>query len=170
MIVVVLENSGNVSVRKEDYESPVQLEFREEARVLSAEVRTTKPPDIDVVVAVKDARSVEIMPLLLNRGDYIEEQVILSQFTKVSIGGRIEGVTRITKSRERIPTPWWLFSVPLAATAILTIVFYSLAQLPGMNTASAFAGFIIFVLIYIGTFKFAEWMVRTSDPSREEEK
>jgi hypothetical protein len=97
IFILVIFNSGDLPIATPDYEKPIEIVFSKTAEILSAAVIEKIPVDLNVEFEM--ARdSVQLKPMLLNKGDAITFKFMLSEDSSdPSVSGRIVGVSRITK-------------------------------------------------------------------------
>ena len=101
LIIVEIINSGNVAIKSIDYERPINLDFGENARILTAEVTETTPDNLDVSINIEGTK-VLLNPTLMNGKDSITIKTIVSQFNdQITVEGRIVGVKEVQKSTKR---------------------------------------------------------------------
>ena len=132
LYAIKLINSGNVAILDTDYVRPVYLDFGNDSSILSAKVAKTSPSNLSPCVTTEKTRII-IDPLLLNSGDFIELEILLSQPTEyrqtlASIDGRIVGVKSIKQinklGQNRIIR---LYSVTAFITVLIGIASYVLS-------------------------------------------
>lgn len=100
-IVVKIFNSGNIPIKSSDYEYPVNFNFGEKTKLLSAEVIETKPPDMKISASIDETR-VLLTPTLMNEKDSVTVKMLADQFNgQIIVEGRIVGIKAITESVER---------------------------------------------------------------------
>jgi hypothetical protein len=63
LVEVLIGNVGNEPIRRDDYEKPLSLEFNDDARILSVQVLTTRPPNLDPQLEIRDGE-IAIAPLM----------------------------------------------------------------------------------------------------------
>lgn len=91
VILVRLLATGNKPISTDDFETPITLTFTGSTEVISALTTQTRPADVNPELVIK-GHEVSITPLLLNRHDLIELQLLLSgHATDVKLSGRISG-------------------------------------------------------------------------------
>lgn len=99
-IVVKIFNSGNIPIKSSDYEYPVNFNFGDKAKLLSAEVIETKPPDMKISATIDETR-VSLTPTLMNENDSVTVKMLVDQFNgQILVEGRIVGIKAIKKSGE----------------------------------------------------------------------
>lgn len=76
LLVYGLKNSGRVAVSQADFVRPLSISFPD-GQVLSAEIAAERPVTLGATLTISDSR-VELCPLLLNAGDTVQIQVLLS--------------------------------------------------------------------------------------------
>lgn len=101
LIIVEIINSGNVAIKSTDYERPINLDFGENAHILTAEVTETTPDNLDVSINIEGTK-VLLNPTLMNGKDSITIKTIVGQFNdQITVEGRIVGVKEVQKSTKR---------------------------------------------------------------------
>lgn len=76
LLVFALKNSGKRAICPSDYERELSISFPD-GQVVSAEISSQSPPNLGGQLLNSES-SIEISPLLLNTGDYLLIQVLLS--------------------------------------------------------------------------------------------
>lgn len=76
LLVYGLKNSGHRAISPSDFQRPLSISFSE-GQVISAEIASQIPPNLGATLVFAES-SVELQPLLLNAGDQILLQVLLS--------------------------------------------------------------------------------------------
>lgn len=121
VLLVRMQNIGNVPVLASDFEQPISLEFEEGARVLNADIGQTKPKHLPIKVAFAD-RSVLVERHLLNPGDaFTCRALIQNSKGKYTAKARVAGVLELETKRQV------LFAQPLVVIfsfAIIVAAFY----------------------------------------------
>ena len=101
LIIVEIINSGNVAIKSSDYEHPINLDFGENAHILTAEVTETTPDNLDASINIEGTK-VLLNPTLMNGKDSITIKTIVGQFNdQITVEGRIVGVKEVQKSTKR---------------------------------------------------------------------
>ncbi len=93
-INIVLRNTGKSSIRKNEIEAPVKLEFST-GRIVKAELVGTNPPRLDASLKY-DEKSIEVAHNLLNSNDSISFLILAAgriDVRTISITARIEGIS-----------------------------------------------------------------------------
>lgn len=106
-ITIRFTNTGNVPIKKEDYDEPINLSFGKSANVLAFRGLEKKPEAIQLNLKpdVDDVGKVVIAPNLLNSKDSFVIEVLVSGFDgKIITRGRIVGVKQIQDMRGGLPT------------------------------------------------------------------
>lgn len=97
LIVLRVQNTGNVSIPKADYEQPLTFRFGEDVEVLTAEITTMTPPNLGASVN-HSSNSITLSPLLLNSRDELRLKVLVTGANvNVDADARIIGVTGMTE-------------------------------------------------------------------------
>jgi hypothetical protein len=91
---IAIINSGQVPVKREDFDTPINIDI-EDSKVLSSQVIKTYPDNLDASISHTENR-VTIKPLLLNPRDYILVSLLTDDKTEVSrLHARIAGINSI---------------------------------------------------------------------------
>ncbi len=178
LIVVKFVNTGNTPITESDFVAPLSLVFREDhlqtsdiggkqsnifiigrAKVLSAEVIETKPPNSQVSITAKDA-AVIVRPSLLNPQDSITIKVLVTELEDmISVDARIVGVKQLTRYDAQQPKPLSfhiIFVSFIAAVSVFGIAGIGLESTYGVLgivigvTGIAIAGAAGFMYGYLG--------------------
>lgn len=95
LLVIRILNSGNMPIRAEDYVLPLEFEFGNSAKILSAEVTDKVPDNLPANVTVND-HGFRLEPTLLNSKDSITVKVLVSDYQeRPKAVARIDGVTSV---------------------------------------------------------------------------
>lgn len=101
---LVISNTGNIPIKREDYETPLQITLMNEAEIVQLRY-ILNPPEINTKVTF-DTKKAQIAPALLNPDDSLIVQI----FTKggkpeFSVGARILGIKHVI-AKERVAGAW----------------------------------------------------------------
>ena len=97
LIVFRMENTGNVAIRKSDYDTPISINFGPGSQVLSGQIIASKPLNLGETLRVS-SQGIALDPVLLNKGDgLVIKALVNSQAPSVTIDGRIADVAEIKK-------------------------------------------------------------------------
>lgn len=98
-IQVRVANTGGTPIRKDDYESPLTLDFENVKRILSARELASNPTEINAEPQIEGATNVVLPRILLNSGDWytieIELEALPDSTLRFDPIARIAGVGRI---------------------------------------------------------------------------
>jgi hypothetical protein len=101
LIVLRFVNTGNVAITPADYQRDLTCRFDDDARIISANLTETTPKNLVPILTIQDPALV-IKPILLNSGDSMTIQCILTNFQgKIDIDTRIVDVKRVEGRVER---------------------------------------------------------------------
>jgi hypothetical protein len=157
LVTIDIINSGNLPITTADYEQTVNISFGKDAQILSAEITTMRPQNINATIHV-DKEVVTLNPVLLNADDSISLKFIVSYQSKGPIfGGRIVGVKDI---KELSDDPKWLM---LAIPGIFT--FFAGLVLAVGSLFFAWPGF--FISGFISAFGYAIMAIAVLADNRE---
>lgn len=150
LLVYGLKNSGHRAVAPSDFERPLSISFSE-GQVVSAEVASQAPANLGVTLVVTES-NIELQPLLLNAGDQILIQVLLSAPSpSESVSTRIIDVPTLVpiNLQPRLP-PFLESGTPmLAVMCILIAVGSYLFDPDGQGKPAYFLGFMGFAAFVI---------------------
>ena len=123
LLIIKIINTGNVSIKSEDYERPLNLNFDENAQILAAEVIETNPNNIEASANIEE-KKVFISPTLLNKGDSLTIKILVNQFNnQISIDARIVGVKEIQNIVEKdIKTELKFFIIGILIGMIIVFI------------------------------------------------
>ena len=98
--VIMIENSGSVDIKAEDYDGPIAIKYNDNTEVYMVELVASNPHELPVKVS-NSKGAIIIKPLLLNSGDQFYLSVYSSDRLDVShVAGRIQGVKKIESRPE----------------------------------------------------------------------
>lgn len=118
LVFVRFVNSGNIPIDPNDYQGDISVTFGEKSQILKCEISEEEPEDIPISTK-NDENKVEIKPTLLNEKDSFTLKLLVSNFKKVSITGRIKGVKAISVIKApRSETLWF----PVTATGLTLLL------------------------------------------------
>lgn len=140
-------NTGGTPIRKDDYESPLTLDFKNVERILSARELASNPTEINAEPEIQGAANVVLPKILLNSGDWYTIQIELAalpdstpRFDPIA---RIAGVDRImykdepvtlrearTTTRTRVRASSWFRITGLIFTGIGALLFMVQLAMP----------------------------------------
>jgi hypothetical protein len=118
LVFVRFVNSGNIPIDANDYQGDISVTFGEKSQILKCEISEEEPEDIPISTK-NDENKVEIKPTLLNEKDSFTLKLLVSNFKKVSITGRIKGVKAITVIKAPPSEMLWF---PVTATGLTLLV------------------------------------------------
>lgn len=125
LLVYGLKNSGHRSVSSNDFLRALKISFPE-GQVVSAEIASQDPSNLGATLLVAES-SVELRPFLLNAGDKILIQVLLSAISpSESVDARIVDVPNLVPidTRQRLP-PFLDSMMPLSIGTCLLLALVS---------------------------------------------
>lgn len=108
LVIMKVVNTGRVPIEDKDFITPVSVRFDAESTILNARITALEPPDLPAKTLV-EKQCVTVEPLVLNQGDAITIQILVSKPNDgILIGGRVKGIRRLKKygvsdsSRDRL--------------------------------------------------------------------
>lgn len=97
LLVLKLENIGNVDISSSDFEEPIVILFPN-SEILTAELSDASPKNLTPTVKIENS-NITIEPILLNRKDQLTFKVIFSSYgNTIGIKSRILGVKQIERA------------------------------------------------------------------------
>ena len=81
LIIVKIYNSGNISIRPEDYDEkhPITILLNEESEILSEEIVKMYPNNLDVIIK-SNKNQLILEPFLLNKKEWVTVKMLVSGF------------------------------------------------------------------------------------------
>lgn len=118
LLVLKIENIGNVNITKEDFDENITISFTNQIRALFGEKIESKPENLDIKVEILDNK-IQIHPLLFNKQESFTIKCLLEgDGGKIKVHTRIEGITEVlTKGEQPIE-----FNILRVISAILVIL------------------------------------------------
>lgn len=93
-------NSGNVPIESEDFERCLHIDFGDDSRVLSSEVKSTSPQSLDISYDTDNGKVI-FNPVLLNSKDSFSVKALVSGYqSELEVDARIVGVNSIRRGPE----------------------------------------------------------------------
>jgi hypothetical protein len=95
--LVTVRHSGNESIKPEDYESDLTLDFGDKARAYECEISVKRPRELNVAPTLENGK-VHLGKPLLNPGDRFYMGVLVTNpKDSVDLHARIAGLTRVRR-------------------------------------------------------------------------
>jgi hypothetical protein len=130
--VIELSNNGTKPIYSKDFESPIEVSFGKEVKVVLSRVETKSPENLNVTLEVQN-QAVRIQPLLLNANDKFVFSVVTSGLLPNPIfNARIAGISKIDVKQVEDDGHGWKVSL-----------FFSIIALASFTLANPFLEFII---------------------------
>lgn len=96
---IAIVNSGEIPVKREDFDTPIQIEI-DGGKILSSQVIKTYPGNLETSINYNDSR-ITLQPLLLNPRDFILLSLLTDNKIEVSrVHARIAGINAIDRIAE----------------------------------------------------------------------
>lgn len=135
-IEIEFQNAGSLSIRKEDYESGIQVAYP--GRILgSPQIILGKPPELSPMLSLTSGNEIEIKPLLLNSEDLFKIRVLIDDSDKklpqLSVRGRIVGVKNINLIANKAQKDADLPVVIVAILAFTSVTFFKMLAQKGIS-------------------------------------
>ena len=120
LLVYGLKNSGHRAIAPSDFERPLSITCSD-GQVVSAEVTSQLPSNLGATLAISESR-VELQPLLLNSGDQLLIQILLSApIPATTVDARIVDIPVLTLINTRRRPPRFLDSMMPLMIAIFLL-------------------------------------------------
>jgi len=131
MIEFGIKNSGNQPILRDNFDEKLQIHFKPETLILSAQVTRVHPSRLTVSIS-HQVSSILIDPLLLNPGDYFVIQSLTSgKRPDCSEKARIAGISSlapINTGWRVAPLPFFPFSHPMNGSSMMVWVALAMAS------------------------------------------
>jgi hypothetical protein len=109
LIVIRFKNTGNIPIQASDYERNIWIKFGEFSEVLSVDVVSKEPDNLNVIVKNNPLNQstanplpicdvISINPLLLNSGESFDLKILITEFKEINIDARVVGIRKIRKN------------------------------------------------------------------------
>lgn len=101
LLIIKFVNDGNISIKMDEFEKPVNISFDPEVKILSAEIIETSPNNLKPNLVINSENNIVLEPLLLNERDSFTIKALLTGFdknTKILPNARIAGILKINAS------------------------------------------------------------------------
>lgn len=89
LVLLRIQNKGDLAIKPDDYEEPIILSFGKNAKILSAEVTSVSPQNLNPNLTILESK-IEIEKILLNKSDNFTIKLLLTGYER-----QIETETRI---------------------------------------------------------------------------
>ena len=96
-MIITVTNSGNESIRVDDFDRALRFSWAEPTRILTAEVIEASPEGLQPTIRT-GANEITVDPLLLNPGDWLRIKTLINNVGKLSVDARVVGLKRISKT------------------------------------------------------------------------
>ncbi len=97
LTIVKMQNTGNVPIKKTEFDKPISIKYKENVKVLEASITGKEPETIETSLSI-DTNQITLSPTLLNPGDSLIIRVLTTKTDKsLTVSGRIVGVNQLTK-------------------------------------------------------------------------
>lgn len=148
LIVLRLQNSGNVPITPADYIRPVTFNFGQSAAILSAEVTESVPSNIGASIkTVSD--TVELAPVLMNGDDSMTLKVLLTRGDgTVSADARIVGVNQLLV-RKTSTSSLAFYIISFFILFYSMTLFWCFSRIWGKNKSSKRSTRILYFLLFL---------------------
>ena len=97
LVIITVTNSGNESIRVDDFDRALRFSWAEPTRILTAEVIEASPEGLQPTIRT-GANEITVDPLLLNPGDWLRIKTLINNVGKLSVDARVVGLKRISKT------------------------------------------------------------------------
>lgn len=144
LVVVKLWNSGKVSIRQDDFETPITFTFKR--HVLFAEAFDLRPSNLQVFIQANFTPAhaeVTVKPLLLNKGDSLSLKFFVADFDGAvpPPQARIAGVKHIVRKSSSTYVPSRAVLLGAIAASSLTLLLANVVSLiTGLRLTDFFVG------------------------------
>lgn len=97
LVIMKVVNTGRVPVDDKDFVIPINVSFSENSEILTADITEVSPSGLPAKI-IPEKQCVTLEPLMLNRGDAITIQILVSKLSNpIRVDGRVKGVPQLQK-------------------------------------------------------------------------
>jgi len=128
LVLVKIINSGNAPIKAEDYEREITLSFGEKAQVLTCSVEETEPKDLRIPTVI-EGNKVRLEKVLFNRRDWAKLKILVNNYEKFDIEGRIVGVKTIKNLKQTRGEIYVSIMILIAYVIVLMYPYYPIPVL-----------------------------------------
>lgn len=107
LVLLRFANSGNSPIDPSDFQNDIELTFGETAQILKAEVTDKQPENIEIELS-NDGSKIGLKPTLLNQKDAFALMLLVANYKKISVNGRIKGVKKVKEVTPSEGSTFWL--------------------------------------------------------------
>jgi hypothetical protein len=166
--IVKITNTGRVPIEEQDFVKPIGISFGPDAEILVGEIAGTDPEDVPATLTA-ESQSVFLNPLMMNRGDSIIVQVLVSKpESVVTVAGRVKGIPRL--KRRSAPASFQNWQRPARSGVLLGVILLVILILLGKIPVEPFFLYFIasvgLVVLSIFSSLFA-WLIFTAIRKRD---
>jgi hypothetical protein len=107
LLIIRFKNTGKSSIKADEYEHPIWIDFGDSSEILSVDVIKKEPSNLNIFVKnnplgqstrQSNCDFISINPVMLNSGDYYELKILVTEFKQVNVDTRIVGIKKIRRS------------------------------------------------------------------------
>lgn len=141
LIIIKFVNDGNTPIKSVDFEGPIQISFKPEVEVLSAEIAETNPVQLNPKI-YKSKNQISLEPLLLNKGDSLTLKALITgskENIDVVPTARIVGVNEIKPLEPRTKRRNWALIIENNKENIPALVAVLGAVMAGLISLNSFS-------------------------------
>src|ERR1700675_427983 len=152
LVTITINNSGNESIRVDDFERALRISWAEPARILTAEVVEVSPESLQPTTRT-GVNDIVLNPLLLNPGDWLRIKTLINQVGKLSVDARVVGGKRITQTAASRKDTGGRTMLLIAAVGVLSLIIMLAGEGSGVLVPNGQAEIRIFkVMVFIVFF------------------
>jgi hypothetical protein len=117
--ILRIENNGNSPIEKADFDTSLEISFKDETKIVSADIIQKEPNDVNIDLQIEEQK-LTIKPMLLNQKDWFKIKIITEGRGMINATGRIKGIKKIEINFGELERVLFHWSIPL----ILSIVMF----------------------------------------------
>jgi hypothetical protein len=102
--IIRIKNIGGEAIKKEDFQSDIQIDLEGDAKIISAALIASEPEGLEATIQV-EKKNIKLKPLLINPDDHLTFSIITDKNRpEFNVHGRIAELRSITKASKDKPT------------------------------------------------------------------
>lgn len=124
---LIIENTGNIPIRKEDFNEPIKIEIKNCSHIFNVELVETVPDNLVVIIDINnDTNLIYINPMLLNKNDSFKLKIVFEgENSSIKLSSRIVDLSEIINKSNNIQYKNIIYGVLFIVTGIVISKFSS---------------------------------------------
>lgn len=102
LFILEFKNTGNQSIKRDDFDRPLEVMFHEQAKILNCDIIKRHPNDFGVEFELISDCMIRFSPALMNSNDYFKVKVLIdSEHEDLNIAARVVGISTLALLRHQ---------------------------------------------------------------------